>query len=118
MSDTLSTPSTQTTESSQKTQKRTAVDRAKELRKVAARQRLLRQKLQELEGELPKKSSSTRSAGSGELLSGLADADWDEIKGQLDAVHREVENYIRENPTKAVLAAVGVGFVLGLLMKR
>lgn len=28
------------------------------------------------------------------------------------------EQYIRENPTKAVLTAVGVGFVLGLIFRR
>ncbi|MDB4714311.1 hypothetical protein OAF14_04250 [Akkermansiaceae bacterium] len=29
-----------------------------------------------------------------------------------------MEDYVRENPTKAVLAAAGAGFVLGLLIRR
>ena len=32
--------------------------------------------------------------------------------------HKEVESYVRENPTKSVLAAVGVGFVLGVIFRR
>lgn len=30
----------------------------------------------------------------------------------------EVEHYVRENPTKSVLTALGVGFVLGILIRR
>lgn len=30
----------------------------------------------------------------------------------------EVENYVRENPTKSVLLAAGIGFVLGLAFRR
>jgi ElaB/YqjD/DUF883 family membrane-anchored ribosome-binding protein len=33
-------------------------------------------------------------------------------------VQKEVEHYVREHPTKSVLAAVGVGFVLGLMLRR
>ena len=29
-----------------------------------------------------------------------------------------MEDYVRENPTKAILAAAGAGFVLGLLIRR
>jgi ElaB/YqjD/DUF883 family membrane-anchored ribosome-binding protein len=28
------------------------------------------------------------------------------------------EQYVRENPTKAVFTALGVGFVLGLIFRR
>jgi ElaB/YqjD/DUF883 family membrane-anchored ribosome-binding protein len=103
---------------------RTAAERTKELRKAAARQRFLRQKLQELEeteGELGKNQRRREESAHGDglaSLSGLTEANWDEIKDQLDRIHREAERYVKENPTKAVLAAVGVGFVLGLLMKR
>jgi ElaB/YqjD/DUF883 family membrane-anchored ribosome-binding protein len=41
-----------------------------------------------------------------------------------DALHRvrnfqdDSTQYVRENPTKAVFAALGVGFVLGLIFRR
>ena len=41
-----------------------------------------------------------------------------------DAVHRvrtfqdDSKQYVRENPTKAVFTALGVGFVLGLIFRR
>jgi ElaB/YqjD/DUF883 family membrane-anchored ribosome-binding protein len=41
-----------------------------------------------------------------------------------DALHRvrsfqdDSEQYVRENPTKAVFTALGVGFVLGLIFRR
>jgi ElaB/YqjD/DUF883 family membrane-anchored ribosome-binding protein len=41
-----------------------------------------------------------------------------------DALHRvrsfqdDSEQYVRQNPTKAVFAALGVGFMLGLIFRR
>lgn len=33
-------------------------------------------------------------------------------------VQKEIEGYVREHPGKSILAAVGVGFVLGLIFRR
>jgi ElaB/YqjD/DUF883 family membrane-anchored ribosome-binding protein len=33
-------------------------------------------------------------------------------------VQKEIEDYVRKNPTKSILAAVGVGFVIGLVFRR
>ena len=33
-------------------------------------------------------------------------------------IHSETEEYIRENPTKAVLTALGVGFLVGLIIRK
>ncbi len=41
-----------------------------------------------------------------------------EWKSKARQVQKEVESYVREHPTKSVLAAVGVGFVLGLIFRR
>jgi ElaB/YqjD/DUF883 family membrane-anchored ribosome-binding protein len=30
----------------------------------------------------------------------------------------DTEQYVRENPTKAVFTALGIGFVLGLIFRR
>ena len=53
----------------------------------------------------------------------------DEYRGRAegvldDALHRvrsfqdDSKQYVRENPTKAVFTALGVGFVLGLIFRR
>lgn len=33
-------------------------------------------------------------------------------------LHATAEDYVRENPTKAVLGAVGIGVVIGLILRR
>jgi len=33
-------------------------------------------------------------------------------------LHANAEDYVRENPTKAVLGAVGLGVIIGLIMRR
>jgi ElaB/YqjD/DUF883 family membrane-anchored ribosome-binding protein len=33
-------------------------------------------------------------------------------------LHATAEDYVRENPTKAVLGAVGVGVIIGLILRR
>jgi ElaB/YqjD/DUF883 family membrane-anchored ribosome-binding protein len=33
-------------------------------------------------------------------------------------VHADTEEYIRQHPTKSVLTALGIGFVIGLLIRR
>ena len=101
----------------------TAAERARELRKAAARQRLIRLKLQELENDEQEGGASNHrkreaAVSNGDLMTSLSEANWDEVKAYLDNIHREAERYVRQNPTKSVLAAVGAGFVLGLLMKR
>jgi len=39
-------------------------------------------------------------------------------KSQAESWQAEVEAYVRENPTKAVLVALGAGILLGLLLRR
>ncbi len=41
-----------------------------------------------------------------------------EWKEKAQGVQKEIENYVREHPTKSVLAALGVGFVIGLIFRR
>ena len=42
----------------------------------------------------------------------------DELKGKVNDWQKDAEQYVRENPTKSVLAAVGVGFVIGLICRK
>ena len=37
---------------------------------------------------------------------------------RLKTLHTESETYIRENPVKSVLAALGAGFLVGVLVRR
>jgi ElaB/YqjD/DUF883 family membrane-anchored ribosome-binding protein len=41
-----------------------------------------------------------------------------EWKEKAQGVQQEIEDYVRQNPTKSILAAVGVGFVIGLICRR
>ena len=51
-------------------------------------------------------------------LRGKAEQVYGDYRTRARTLHEEGEHYVRENPTKAVLAALGVGFVLGLVFRR
>jgi ElaB/YqjD/DUF883 family membrane-anchored ribosome-binding protein len=53
----------------------------------------------------------------GQLREVAADR-WDDTRERALELHQSMEDYVRENPTKSVLTAVGVGFVIGLLVRR
>ena len=42
----------------------------------------------------------------------------DEALHRIRSFQDDSKQYVRENPTKAVLTALGVGFVLGLIYRR
>jgi len=43
---------------------------------------------------------------------------WDEALDRVRSLQDDSKQYVRENPTKAVFTALGVGFVLGLIFRR
>jgi len=43
---------------------------------------------------------------------------YEEYSKRYRTAREDGEQYVRENPTKAVLCALGVGFVLGLIIRR
>ena len=49
---------------------------------------------------------------------GKAEHAWGDAKVRVRSFHDETEQYVRENPTKAVFTALGIGFVLGLIFRR
>jgi ElaB/YqjD/DUF883 family membrane-anchored ribosome-binding protein len=49
---------------------------------------------------------------------GKAEHAWDDAKVRVRSFQEETEQYVRENPTKAVFTALGIGFVLGLIFRR
>jgi ElaB/YqjD/DUF883 family membrane-anchored ribosome-binding protein len=50
-------------------------------------------------------------ARAGALRDKIADTDWEDVQSG-------VKNYVRDNPGKSVAIALGVGFALGLLIRR
>ena len=43
---------------------------------------------------------------------------WDDAVHHVRSFQDDSKQYVRENPTKAVFTALGVGFVLGLIFRR
>src|SRR5260370_9678211 len=50
--------------------------------------------------------------------SGKAKQAWDDVQERVRTFRGDADHYVRENPTKAVFTAVGIGFVLGLISRR
>ena len=49
-----------------------------------------------------------------ERAGGVAGEWQDKARG----IQKEAEDYVRQNPAKSIMAAVGVGFVIGLICRR
>ncbi len=49
---------------------------------------------------------------------GKAEQAWDDARDRARTFQEDAEQYVRENPTKAVFTALGIGFVLGLIFRR
>jgi ElaB/YqjD/DUF883 family membrane-anchored ribosome-binding protein len=49
---------------------------------------------------------------------GRAEEVWDDALHRVRSFQDDSKQYIRENPTKAVFTALGIGFLLGLIFRR
>lgn len=59
------------------------------------------------------------AAGSkAEEYRGKAEQVWGDARDRARTLQEDTEQYVRENPTKAVFTALGIGFVLGLIFRR
>lgn len=43
---------------------------------------------------------------------------WQDTRVKAKELHLTAEDYIRQNPTKCVLSALGAGFLIGLIVRR
>jgi ElaB/YqjD/DUF883 family membrane-anchored ribosome-binding protein len=43
---------------------------------------------------------------------------YDKVHNDFDKLRGDVEDYVRDNPGKSVLMAAGVGFLLGVVLRR
>ncbi len=91
-----------------------AVHAAEELRSAAAaRANQLKQSVQEQAENISE--SATEKA---QQFKDVAETGWEDAKIKAQDLIQEGEAYVRENPGKSVITALGVGFVLGLLFRR
>jgi ElaB/YqjD/DUF883 family membrane-anchored ribosome-binding protein len=51
-------------------------------------------------------------------IAGNASQTWDDARDRVRTFREDANQIVRENPTKAVFAALGIGFVLGLIFRR
>ena len=49
---------------------------------------------------------------------GKAEQAWGDARSRVRTFQEDAEQYVRENPTKAIFTALGIGFVLGLIFRR
>ena len=49
---------------------------------------------------------------------GKAEDAWNDARYRVRSFQEDTEQYVRENPTKAVFTALAAGFVLGLIFRR
>ena len=49
---------------------------------------------------------------------GKVEQTWDDARDHVWTFREDADQYVRENPTKAVFTALGIGFVLGLIFRR
>ncbi|MDQ6622910.1 MAG: hypothetical protein M3Y86_05430 [Verrucomicrobiota bacterium] len=49
---------------------------------------------------------------------GKAEQAWDDAQVRARGFQEDGEQYVRDNPTKAVFTALGIGFVLGMIFRR
>jgi ElaB/YqjD/DUF883 family membrane-anchored ribosome-binding protein len=77
-------------------------------------------KADEIRRAAEKKAEELRIAAQGKAkeFRGAAESAWSDARTRAKTWQSESETYIRENPAKAVLIALGVGFVLGLLFRK
>lgn len=63
----------------------------------------VRERVSEVAGNVKARAAALRDK--------IADTEWDDVK-------TNVASYVRDNPGKSLAIALGVGFALGLLMRR
>jgi ElaB/YqjD/DUF883 family membrane-anchored ribosome-binding protein len=83
--------------------KTAATAKADEIRKAAE------QKAEEIRAAAEERARQYR---------GQAESAWSDAQTKAKYWQKEGEAYVRDNPARAVLVALGVGFVLGLLFRK
>jgi ElaB/YqjD/DUF883 family membrane-anchored ribosome-binding protein len=69
-------------------------------------------------GQEAAKDLKSEAGGVVEEYRGTAEQVWDDTKERVRTFKEDADEYVRENPTKTVLTALAIGFVLGLITFR
>src|SRR5882724_6576634 len=77
-------------------------------------------KLQSSKEHARKAAEDLKSAAGAfaEEYRGKAEQAWGDARSRARTFQEDAEQYVRENPTKAICTALGIGFVLGLVFRR
>jgi ElaB/YqjD/DUF883 family membrane-anchored ribosome-binding protein len=81
----------------------TAMEKAQALKSAAV------ERATELRHTAGEKAAQIRTA---------ADEQWHQTRDKAKELHITAEDYVRQHPTKCVLGALGVGFLIGLISRR
>jgi ElaB/YqjD/DUF883 family membrane-anchored ribosome-binding protein len=68
-----------------------------------------------------RKATEDLGSAAGEMAEefrGHAETAWNDTLSRVREFQDDSKKYVRENPTKAVFTALGVGFVLGMIFRR
>lgn len=91
-----------------------AVESAQQLREVAS------EKASQFKATAAEKAEALKHKASdrAQQFRSAATEQWQDTRVKAKELHVSAEDYIRENPTKSVLGALGVGFLVGLILRR
>jgi ElaB/YqjD/DUF883 family membrane-anchored ribosome-binding protein len=78
------------------------------------------QAVHDLRAAAEAKAAEFRATAEGKVheIRGKAEHAYSEARTRAQTLRGESEHWIRENPTRAVLTAIGVGFILGLMFRK
>jgi ElaB/YqjD/DUF883 family membrane-anchored ribosome-binding protein len=66
----------------------------------------------------PEPEAATDLKASAGAFAGKVEQTWDDARDRAKIFQEDSKQYVRENPTKAVFVALGIGLVLGLIFRR
>jgi ElaB/YqjD/DUF883 family membrane-anchored ribosome-binding protein len=94
--------------------KEKAVDSAHQFREVAS------EKAAHFKSSAAEKADALKHAASerAHQFRETATEQWQDTRVKAKEFQETAEDYIRQNPTKSVLGALGVGFLIGLILRR
>lgn len=94
--------------------KERAVESAHSFRDTAA------ERANQFRAAASEKASAFRAAASDKAsqFKDTANEQWHDTRVKAKELHVTAEDYIRQNPTKCVLSALGAGFLIGLIVRR
>jgi len=88
--------------------------------KFSSGQEHLKQAAEDLKAAAGAKATELKNIAESKAteIKGKAEHAFSDAKTKVRTLQEDGESFVRENPTKAVLYALGVGFALGLIFRR